>query len=385
MMKITALRTHVVYVSRERSWLFVEVETDDGFIGLGEASQSRNDLGVAAEIERLAPQYVGHDPLDLIERRCDLLAWPYNGRTLFAAVSAIEQALWDLCGKKLGIPVYKLLGGSVRDRVRAYANIGYAARDNSPEALAESARSAVAEGFDAIKLYPLGIRPADASDAVARRRWIDTGIERVRAVRDAVGFEVDVLVDLMHQIAEFNEACLVARRLDAFDLFWIEDPFVRDDPKQLAEYRHRIGPRLAGGAPYLTRYDFRSVLETRSFDVIMPDVKWSGGINEVKKTASMAEIYGVSVSPHNASGPVASAAALHLSLTLSNFLIVEQAWGVPTWRGDLCRGTEHFDRGHFVLPSAPGLGVDLDMAVAAIHSNPPKGDSARQGIRLPTH
>jgi galactonate dehydratase len=374
-MKITEIRTHIVHVSRDRSWLFVEIQTDHGFIGLGEASQSRNDAGVCAEIERLWPQYVGENPLDLIERRLTILHWPYNGRTLFAAVSALDQALWDLCGKQLGVPLYQLFGGRLRDRVRAYANIGYATPGNSPEAFAETARAAVQDGFDAIKLSPLGIRPIGGG-SVVDRRWFDEGVARVRAVRDAVGPNVEILVDLMHQLPDMGEALRLARLFEPFDLFWIEDPFMRDDPVMLAEYRRGIGPRLAGGAPHLTRHEFRPLLEARALDVIMPDPKWCGGITEVRKAASMAETYGALVSPHNASGPISTAASVHLALSLSNFLIIEFAWGAPTWRSNLCLGTERIERGHFQLPKGPGLGVDLDTALAALYRQPPENEPA---------
>jgi galactonate dehydratase len=384
-MKIVEIDTHIVHVSRERSWLFVEVKTDHGIVGLGEASQSRNDQGVRAEVERLKPQYIGENPLDLIERRLAPLSWPYNGRTLFAAVSALDQALWDLCGKYLKVPLYQLFGGRLRDRVRTYANIGYASRGNTPEALAEAAGKAVEDGFDAIKLYPFGVRPASGSDAVAERRWIAEGVERVRAVREAVGADVDVLVDLMHQFADMTEALKVSRLFEPYDLFWIEDPFVRDDPATLSEFRHKIGPRLAGGAPHLTRHEFRPLLEANALDVVMPDPKWCGGITEVRKAAALAETYGALVSPHNASGPVSTAANVHVALSLGNFLILEFAWGAPQWRSQLSRGTEVIDRGHVPVPSTPGLGIDLDAVVAAVHRDQPGSEAERLGVSLPSH
>jgi galactonate dehydratase len=366
-MKITDFRTYVVEVGPRRTWLFVEVLTDEGLVGVGEASQSRNDSGVIHELEQLRPHYIGHDPFDLIEGRARLLGWPYVGRTLFAAVSALEQASWDLIGKELDTPVYRLLGGKCRDRVRAYANIGYAAHRGTIDDLVRAGAEAVASGFTALKFYPFGEHSSGSRDGGTDRRWIELGLERVRNVREAVGPDVDILVDLMHQFYDFQEARCVARELESVGLFWIEDPFSSDDPSRLARYRRETEVRIAGGAPYLTRREYRPLLEAQSVDVIMPDVKWLGGILEAKKVASMADVYDVACSPHNASGPVASAASVHLSFSLSNFNILEYAWGAPSWRRELCRDTETLERGAFMLPTVPGLGIEFDAKVAAEH------------------
>jgi galactonate dehydratase len=384
-MRITGLQTRLVWTSADRSWLFVEVHTDDGLVGLGEASQSRNDSGVVDEVSRLESKYVGENPLDLIARRQALLDWPYIGRTLFAAVSAIEQALWDVCGKHLGVPVYQLLGGRVGHRVRAYANIGYAAASKTPEALAHAAAGAAADGFDAVKLYPFGMRPAGMS-AGQEARWIDEGIACVRAVRESVGERVDVLIDLMHQFADFKQVKAILRRLDACNLFWVEDPFVSDHAAQLRELRSAIEPRLAGGAPLMSRHEWQPLLEAGAFDIVMPDVKWIGGIQAAQKLAAAADLFGVQVSPHNASGPVATAASLHLSLSICNFAMLEYAWGVPGWRAALCRGTETIQDGSFPAPERPGLGVELDAAIATAHAQPPIAITHTQaGICLPAN
>jgi galactonate dehydratase len=384
-MKITEIRTYVTWISPERSWLFVEIATDDGRVGLGEASQSRNDAGVIEEIRRIAPQYVGHNPLDLIGRRKALLEWPYVGRTLHAAVSGLEHALWDLCGKALQVPVYQLLAGRTRDRVRAYANIGYAATGREPEALAAAARAAVAEGYDAVKLYPFGMRESAAMSAGDEARWIAHGIACVDAVRGAVGGEVDILADLMHQFREFKQVRDVLRRLERCNLHWVEDPFVHDDPEALAQLRQAIAPRLAGGAPLLSRHAWRPLLEAHAFDVIMPDIKWLGGIHEAQALAATADVFGVQVSPHNASGPVATAACVHLALTLPNFAILEYAWGTPPWRGALCRETEQIDHGYFAPPAGHGLGVELDTGMATSHARQPHAAAPRSGVQLPRH
>jgi galactonate dehydratase len=159
---------------------------------------------------------------------------------------------------------------------------------------------------------------------------------------------------------------------------------VRDDPAQLAELRGSIGPRLAGGAPHLTRHDWRPLLEARALDVVMPDVKWMGGISQVRQLAAMAESFGAAVSPHNASGPVATAASVHAGITMPNFIILEYAWGVPTWRSALTAGSERIESGHFPLPSAPGLGIDIDSDIADAHAQPPSS-RVEQGIRLPVN
>lgn len=362
--RITEIRSHVVQAGERRTWLFVEVLTDQGLVGLGEASQSRNDAGVIHELEQLRPRYIDHDPVDLIEGRNYLLGWPYVGRSLFAAVSALEQACWDLIGKRLGVPVYQLLGGKCRDEVRAYANIGYALGDEGAETLARVAAAAVDAGFTALKFYPFGERPHGGRDASTDARWLERGLDRIRVVRDAVGPRVDLLIDLMHQLFGLAEAKHVARELEPLDLFWLEDPFAEDDAPRLAEYRRSIRPRLAGGAPILTRHALRPLLEAGSLDVVMPDVKWVGGILEAKKAAAMAEVYGVACSPHNASGPVSCAASVQLSFTLSSLLILEYPWGAPSWRGELCGGSERLTNGVFPLPTAPGLGVMLDPDVA---------------------
>ena len=151
-------------------------------------------------------------------------------------------------------------------------------------------------------------------------------------------------------------------------MFWIEDPFSHELPAVLAQYRGELGTRLAGGAPCLDLREYRPLLEAQSFDVLMPDAKWLGGLLALKKAATLADVYGVMCSPHNASGPISCAASVHASATMSNFLILEYAWGAPDWRQQLCGGTEQIEDGHLVLSSRPGLGIDIDEGVLAAYA-----------------
>lgn len=365
-MKIASARTHIADTGGGRTWCFVELTAEDGRTGWGEASQSRNDPAAAYEVERLSPLYHGQHPLDLIQRRQALAGWAYEGKSLACAISALEMACWDLAGQDCGQPVFRLLGGAAQDSVRLYANISLAAGGASAEAQAAAAHAAVAAGFGAVKLN-FGFRPRHPSGSRAIDFWIAEGVARVAAVREAVGAEVDVLVDLVHQFSEPREALSVARALEPYRPFWLEDPFTWDDPKLCAAFRKECGTRVAGAAALLHRRDFRALLEAEALDVIMPDLKWCGGILEARKLAAQAELYGVTVSPHNFSGPVGCAASAQLAMTLPNFLILEYCFAKPDWRGALCGGGERVEAGAIPRPEAPGLGLSLDRAVLAQH------------------
>jgi galactonate dehydratase len=364
-MKISRLEYVVMDTGRGRTWLFIEIYTDNGLIGVGEASQSRLDRGVVHELEQLAPLYVGHDPFTLIEERTRLLKRPDAGRTLHCAVSGLEQALWDLCGQAAGQPIHHLLGGPIRTEVPLYANLAMAVEKWTPGPLAAAANEAVREGFKAIKfnLFPVGngrsksINPSDRPRALANAREI------VKEVRAAVGPDIAILTDWTLAVTP-KEGHALADAIEEFGLLWIEEPFVLGDPTELAAFRRSITPRLTVGEQILKRSDFRPLLEARAADVINPDVKWIGGILEARKLAAMADTCEIEISPHNMSGPVATAASVHLSAICPNFLTLEYCWHVPEWRQELVAGAEQIVDGAIPLPSAPGLGITWDPAAA---------------------
>jgi galactonate dehydratase len=342
--------------------LFVEVLTDEGLVGVGEASQNRNDAGVVAEVERLKSLYVGRDPFDLIEERNLMLRRPDAHRLLFAAVSGLEQALWDICGKAVGLPVYKLLGGSVHQDIRLYANISLATTSRTPAEYASNAAKAAAEGFTAVKINAFDPVLVAGKRKSTFRDLADLAEARVKAVRSAIGDDIDLLTDWSFTVPP-AEAGRLATKMAAFNLFWIEEPFITADPELLSKFRPIIAPRLATGEQLCGRMPFRRLLEARAADVLMPDVKWIGGLLEARKVAAMAEAFEVEIAPHNMSGPVATAASAHLCASSPNFLILEYCWGATPWREALVRGEESIRAGYLELPSAPGLGVNLDQDV----------------------
>lgn len=367
-MKIKDIQTLILDAENGRTWLFVEVYTDAGLVGVGEASQSRLDPGVRFQIERLKPLYLGRNPLDLIEERNLLLARPDAGRILHAAVSGLEQALWDLCGQALDVPCYQLLGGSVRQQIPLYANLTLAAGDGSPEAYAAAAAKAAGQGFQAVKInafYPFPGHRKLGTYADFRRR-ADLAVARVKEVRGAIGPGAGLLIDCSLAIPPSEAAGLVAR-LDEFDLFWIEEPFVYGDPESLSELRKRVTARLAVGEQLHERIAYRRLLEARAADVLMIDVKWIGGILEARKIAAMAEAWEVEISPHNMSGPVSTAASAQLAAVLPNFLILEYCFGVAPWRSELVHGAEVIQGGEMALPQTPGLGIPWNPEEARKH------------------
>ena len=366
-MKITDISTVAVDAEHGRTWFFIEISTDTGEIGIGEASQSRFDAGVALLVQQLKPRLVGKHPMDLIEPlRARVLHDPFADRTRYAAFSGIEQALWDLAGKAAGQPVHRLLGGAVADRVRLYANINAAKKGNSPDELARVAALPVAEGFTAVKMYPFVPAPGTVAGTPLRYEEMQLAIERVRAVRAAIGPEVDLLTDWAWTLTP-ADAMRMADRLAEFDLWWIEEPYVVADPAALAELRGRIRTRLAGGEQLQGAYAFRGLFEARALDVIMPDVKWIGGIAEMRNVCATAATYDVEVAPHNMSGPIATAASLQVAVTLRNFSILEYCWGSVPWRSALVRGSERIEDGYLILPETPGLGIEWDGEAARQH------------------
>lgn len=375
-MNITDVRVLGVRVNHRGDWIFVRVETGDGLVGLGEASHSGDDAAVAFLIHHsLRPKLLGKDATRVEAIWRELVYTPagglIDGRLHATAVSGIEQALWDLNGRALGVPVHRLLGGALRDRLRLYANVNRAVVDRSPAGFARAAAHAVAEGFTAVKLAPFDGVVWSRRDRLEARDALRTGVERVAAVREAIGPRVDLHVDCHGRLTR-EMALPVARELAALNVVWFEDPTEpTDDLAGLAAIGAAVDLPLVTGELLFGRAQFWPLIQSRAVGTIMLDVKHCGGLWEGRKIAALAETTRTMVSPHNPSGPISMLASAHLAATLPNFAIMEHAWGEVPWRPALTSPAEPIADGHFLVPQSPGLGATLDEALLQEHGFDP--------------
>jgi len=373
-MRITALGARVVNAGR-RNWIFVRIETDQpGLIGWGEASLEVKTRGVLGAIEDFAPLVVGEDPrrIEHIWQMLYRQQFFRPGAVEMSAVSGIDQALWDIKGKDLGVPVWQLLGGRVRDKVRFYDHLGGGAPEATygemePAVVAELARTSVADGFDALKL--LAVPRTRPLDSVAQVRAAAAVME---AVREAVGAGVDIMVDL-HGRTTAAMAIRYGLAMAPYEPWFFEEPVPPEDiDGHVSVARALPGIPIASGERLIGRWAFRPYFERGAIAVAQPDVCHSGGISELRRIAAMAESHGISVAPHNPLGPIATVANLHLAVSTPNHLICEVMRSDVPWRDEIVTGVPPIVAGHMSPPEAPGLGVDIDEAAAAAHPYRPE-------------
>jgi galactonate dehydratase len=364
-MKITSIEPNIVHVNHRGDWLFVHVHTDAGITGLGEASHSGSDALAVAALAHFDEQLRGHDA-GQIEAAVQRMARLKGGRAAQTALSGVEQALWDILGQELGVPVHRLFGGALRDRLRLYANINRHVRQRTPQGFAEAATKAVAEGFGAIKLAPFDeLNQPDHIRNGPKAAWRN-GVERVRAVRAAIGDEVELAVDC-HGRMESSEALIVAEELADCRLFWYEEPVPDTQADDLAAITARIPMPTAAGENLFEMEGFRPYLTRRVVDMLMPDVKHDGGLALTKQIAAAAQMAQLLIAPHNPAGPVATAATAQVISTAANFYILEFAWGEVDWRATLLEPAERIEDGYLVLSHEAGIGHRLNSQVLAEH------------------
>jgi galactonate dehydratase len=375
-MKITAATIYLVRIDG-RHPIVVELETDAGISGLGEAAIAYGvgETATAGMIKDLADAIVlGQDPFRIEavwSEMYDHTFWAKRGGPIvFAGISAIEQALWDIKAKALDVPVYELLGGKCRDRVRVYAN-GWSFRAQTPDEFARAAERVLRDGYTALKLYPLANPISDNPHGMIRhvsqrsidRAAVELAVARVRAVREAIGPSVDLMLDMSGELTT-DAIIALGRRLEEFDILFFEEPVDPFDLEGMRAVADAVRMPIAAGERLYTRYDFRRLLELRAAHILQPDVGTAGGLFEVKKIAAMAEAFNLRVAPHLCAGPICTAATLQLAATLTNLLIQElYPYRVPEHYAIVDRAPElEVKDGYLAIPDRPGFGVQLDHA-----------------------
>ena len=374
-LRVTTLELLPMRATARTVWLFVRVGTDAGLTGVGEASDAfgfantsqKNAAQMESELRSFFRLIEGKSPLEIAAYRRDgeRLA---TGRGLIPATaySAIEQALWDLAGKALDVPTYSLFGGKLRDSLPVYANVNRATNPRTPEGFAAAARAAVKEGFRAVKAAPWDGFPPPGSTSAAIEAAADNGIACVVAMREAIGPDIELMVDC-HSFFDVPLAERVARRLEPQKLAWYEEPVPPERVEETLEIRKRIQQPMAGGEILFGVAGFAPLCRTRAVHVIMPDVKHCGGLLELTRIAAMAEADGVEVAPHNPSGPVSTAASVQVCAVLKNFRLIELQWGEVAWRHEVLQPHEQFVKGTIVVPDRPGFGIELNDKVVRAH------------------
>lgn len=353
-MKITRIETFVV----PPRWLFVKIETDEGVSGWGEPVVEGRAHTVRAAVEELSDLLIGRDPARIED------LWQvmhrggfYRGGAVFmSAIAGIDQALWDIKGRALGVPVHQLLGGPVRDRMRVYSWIG----GDRPDDVAQAARAAYAAGFTAVKM-----------NATEEMAYLDVPskitavLARVQAVRDATTPDFGIAVDF-HGRVHLPMARVLARELDALHLLFIEEPVLSENIEALREVRRVTTTPIALGERLYSRWEFKTVLQEGLADILQPDLSHAGGITEVRKIAAMAEAYDVALAPHCPLGPIALAACLQVDAVAHNAAIQEQSLGIHYNQGsDLLdyvtdREVFAYADGFVPIPTGVGLGIEVN-------------------------
>jgi len=372
-MKVVEARIYLVRIGG-RHPVLVQLVTNEGISGAGDAAIAYGAGATAAAgmIKDLTEALLlGQDPFRieaLWSAMYDHTFWAKGGGPIvFAGISAIEMALWDIKGKALGVPVYEMLGGKFRDRARVYAN-GWSFRCAKPAEFAREAERVVRDGYTALKLYPLASPDLNTPDGHLRHvslRAIDRAaenlaVERVRAVRDAVGPDVDVLLDMSGELTT-DAVIRIGKRVEEFDPFFFEEPVDPFDVEALKKVSDQVNLPIAVGERLYTRYGFRRVMEQHAADILQPDIGNTGGIMETKKIAAMAEVYSMRIQPHTCASPVATAAALQIDACIPNFIIQElYPYRLPEHFAIADHAPEwDVQDSHLPISDRPGLGVEL--------------------------
>jgi galactonate dehydratase len=367
-MKITGIKTTIVNAEM-RNWIFVKVETDiAGLFGWGEATLEWKTRAVAGAIEDLAPLLIGRDPRDIEQAVRVMIKHSFwrLGVIGMSAISGIEIALWDIFGKDRDVPVWRLLGGKVRDKVAVYTHLGMgnmrAVYESVPEHMVDRAREVIANGYRAFKAVIVPYTHYHASlPQVSMVR------ETMEALRREVGEEIEIMLDFHGRPASASAALPYIEAVASARPMFVEEPVPPGDFAGLARLARQTAVPLATGERLVDRGEFNSAFASGGVSIIQPDICHCGGLLEAKKIAAHAETLGIGVAPHNPLGPIAGAAALHFAVSTPNHLIQEEMVGAVPWYHDVVRGPIEQRDGFWHVPESVGLGVEVDEAVCAKH------------------
>jgi galactonate dehydratase len=368
-MKITAIRTLVVNAEM-RNWIFVKVETDqDGLYGWGEATLEWKTRAVVGAIEDLAPLLIGRDPRDIEQayRVMNKQGFWRLGVIGATAISGIEVALWDILGKELGAPVWRLLGGKTRDRVPVYTHLGLGDmravyETMQPSELVERALAVVGSGYRALKVVFIPYTHYSASP-----RAIDHVAKLMQALREAVGDDIDIMVDFHGRPASVAAALDYIRALAPCRPLFVEEPVPPGNPRNMKSIYDASPVPIAAGERLIGRSEFEPLFRLNAIHIAQPDIAHTGGLAESRKIAAAAETAGVGIAPHNPLGPLAGVAALHFDIATPNFVIQEEMAGSVPWYAEVAQTPIRMVQGAWQIPESPGLGVEVNEQLAAKH------------------
>lgn len=376
-LKVTDLKTFIVNRGgvNGNNYVFVKIYTNQGITGLGEGSVTSKEATMATAIQEHHRYLVGRDPCDIEMHWQAMYRWPRwrGGPILNSAISAVEIALWDILGQALGQPIWRLLGGKARDRVQMYVHAG----GNSPQEYAKNWLRAKEEGWTGCKAGFITTQ----GDVIEPVRSVREGIANLKAVRQAVGEDFRICIDL-HGKTTPTMAIDFCRRAEEYSPYFVEEATQIEDLDELALLRSKTRIPLATGERLFTKYGFAPICQRHLVDFIQPDVVHCGGILEMKKIATIAETYRVEFAPHNPQSDVSTLASLHVDFSTPNFGIQEISHrGNEQYWTDLFQGGgPTYEKGYALPPDRPGLGVGLDEAVAAKRPYQPH---TRQQLRFP--
>ena len=345
-------------------WLLIKIYCEDGTIGIGEGGVHGWQRPTKTMIEVMSEYLLGKNP-HLIEHHYQWLyrSSHFMGSIVQGALSAIDIALWDIKGKRLSVPIYELMGGKTRDKVRCYMHVGGSTKDE----LVESALQASKDGFTAVRFTPYN--PTNFHMHKSYSEWADDAVQRVGAVREALGNDIDICVEIHRQMNP-AESISLGKRLEQFNPFFYEDPMLPDSPAIMGDIAKQCNIPIATGERFTTIFEYQQLLEAKAAAYIRPDLCLCGGLSGSKKVSAMAEAYHVKVIPHNPLSPVSTATCIQLDACIPNFGLQEYTGESEPPKSELLKSPLELKNGYLTVPDGVGLGIEINEKSLNMPENP---------------